>query len=474
MPLYLNVLQFGETVEVYSTIINNVLCVTKRSKIFANGLVCPRLLREMSILKHLSNPPKHLVDHPGRNHIINLIDTRIEGSYLCLDIECADGVLNKMVNTHNVYSLKEKILIDISKGLHYIHEMGYNHGDISLNNIAYFINGDQFPRFVLIDFGNAYYKNRPYTIELSTFSTMSLEIIELNQIVLNIGKQCRKNQIRPSKIRTDYIKQLNKKLTKLPINLTPDIWSLGAISYYLHTFDHYVIGNSLLQQKDMILQKHIQKHKYKKQSIGDEIKGIPEFVDKTNKMLTTSHILRPIIYFTNNRKNRIGTYRESEERKIKTINYNNNKNENNKIINRKTNKTTLYHMCILNLLDNIEKVNKKNYYINTIDNETLIRITDSCSKIESFMINYVLKNRKKIKNTKYYVIDLLCFNRLIIVWMVAHIYMSDVWRIDDVINYIQRTKMIGETNKYAVCILIKKTFSTILESISWDLESFCQ
>src|SRR5579872_2306677 len=75
---YLTTLQIGEKIELFLIFRNGKMCITKRSKIGNDGFVCPRFLREINILKNLTNPPKYLENHPGRNNIIKLLDVYVE------------------------------------------------------------------------------------------------------------------------------------------------------------------------------------------------------------------------------------------------------------------------------------------------------------------------------------------------------------------------------------------------------------
>jgi serine/threonine protein kinase len=164
---YKELVHSNHSIEVFSIFRNNTRRITKRTKIFDNGFVSPQFLRELSFLKRIQNPPERLKHHPGRNNIIKMLDVYIKDDYLNIDIEQADGTLCALKNTHNIYAMKEKILSDISNGLQYLHELGINHGDLSLKNIMYFDdnyhndNDDNTdtvtvtPRFVIIDFGNA-------------------------------------------------------------------------------------------------------------------------------------------------------------------------------------------------------------------------------------------------------------------------------------------------------------------------------
>src|SRR5579872_3087070 len=173
MYIYLKAIKFSEDVEVYTVLKDGKLCITKRAKIFKNGFVCPRFLREASIISYLMKPPEYLACHEGKQHIVKLISIHTDNEYIYINMECASDVLTNMMtnNVNYVYDNKEQILVDVSKGLEYIHEMGYNHGDISVNNIA-LIKNNIDSKYVLIDFGNSYHKDRYHTLELSTFCTM--------------------------------------------------------------------------------------------------------------------------------------------------------------------------------------------------------------------------------------------------------------------------------------------------------------
>jgi serine/threonine protein kinase len=233
--IFLETMQINKEIEVFRIYRKNSIRITKRTKINKYGLVSPKFLREINVLKNLSKPPKHLRSHPGRKHVIKILDVYEDGGYLYFDMNMADGNLNDLKTKINVFLIKEKILMENSLALQYIHEMGFNHYDLSHNNIAYIEYKPKMFQFILIDFGNVVHKERPLTIELSTFYTMSIEMIEASIILLEFDDMIKNN----AEINNEYIKDIRSRL----IHRKSDIWSIASLSYYLHTCDLYVENN---------------------------------------------------------------------------------------------------------------------------------------------------------------------------------------------------------------------------------------
>jgi serine/threonine protein kinase len=456
MILYLNTLQLGECVELFKILKSDGrICVTKRTKIGENGFACPRFLREIACLKRISNPPQELENHPGRNHIIKLLDVYEDHGYLHFDMEQADGTLNDLIDICDISTMKEKILVDVSKALHYIHQLGFDHGDISLNNIVYFKKEN---KFALIDFGNAMYSdlfseiighvrnNRYLTLELSTYYCLPLEKIRANNLMLKLSEIFRsiknsanensahKNSANKNSANKNIITHLESltlimnEIQKETIHKKSDTWSLGSLSYYLHTYNFYANGKSLAHQEQLI---------YSNISLFDStMDSDNNFISKTKMMLINEHTLRPTVYF----------YEPND------ININSEKKHNvfgkNKKIKPNLNKG-LYDNVIRNVISNIAIINNKTYFINCVVDKIIIdNMISRCNCIENNVVNNIknfINMIPSIKNNS--IINTICIIRIIIVWLVSHFYMNDVWLMDDIVLYVSKLNLLHCDNK---------------------------
>ena len=424
----LSVLQVGDDIELYQILKNGKLCVTKRTKIGMNGFVCPKFLREINILKILNNPPEYLKDHPGRNHIIKLLDVYSLNDYLHFDMEYAEGTLFELKNDLNINLLKEKILIDISNAVQYIHILGFNHCDISLSNIMYSRDKNTKNtlsfRFILIDFGNAVHKSRLLTIEEPTYCTTSIELID---IITKLNK-----------IKHMILHNPNKCLNKIKNNIAfingnfhhrkSDVWSLGALSYYLHYFDHYADQNNLEQQKCMILQCEEKLH----DMITLSDIGHTEIIAKTQMMLIADHKIRPVLYFCTNPQlqNQICDQRSHEI--------------NSKLEIYDIDDVKLYILSIKELLSSISKNTNRAHLINFVNDDVLDEIASMCYVIESKCIKRFLKimeqESKIVFNDVSCISDIIHVIRLLLVWLITHIFMNDVWNLSEVVVFLFESK----------------------------------
>jgi hypothetical protein len=447
--LYLKQLQIGEQVELYTILKNNKQYVTKRTKIGNNGFVCPRFLREIAYLQKIKNPPKYLENHPGYQHVIKIEEVFIEDDYLHFNLEVGDGNLRDFCKLYDLNMFKEKILIDISYGLQYLHDLDLNHQDISFNNIVYFNTLNGIPKFCLIDLGNSVHKNRPLSMEISTICTMSFEFAKFTTILSNIEKIIvERNFTKPNE---EYIIKGIEFIRKNFIHRKSDIWSIGALSYLLHNYEDYSKGDTL--------EKHLQ-YLNEKNSVGINIEnGNPEFISKTELMLSNNQNKRPIMYYSKNLND-------------------NNYDDNNDNCDNNDNKINdadykLYHVIITNIIETVALMNKKKFFINFIDKSTKSSIINQCYKIEKNIINDILTD---IKN-KYYlkkecsIVNILCVIRVIIVWLVSHMYMKCVWSFNEISTYISRNHMINK-NRIELYDLLKKLSITILQKINWNLDLF--
>lgn len=483
MSLYLHNLQVGGSAELFVMLKNEHVCVTKRMKLQQNGLVCPRFLREVAILKQLTFPPKHLEDHPGRDHVIKIlnVDSGTEDvEYVHIDIECADGTLYDLVQTMDVKKIKEKVLIDISKGLQYVHANGFNHGDLSLRNIAYFKDGVGSYRFKLIDFGNAFHADRPYTLETSTYYTMPLEMIEANRIMSVINSRIQDlvlfddlllnnpsiDEIKSESIsvntnvsKLQHINDILTELRKTIIHKKSDIWSLGALSYFLHTYELYAHGDSIDQQKEMI---------ERRLTMEDTvIEGNSGFVEKTKLMLMSDHSVRPELYF-------VDLIPESKDIQDKPQDKPQAKPHDQDIVDIKDSigiTYSSYSTSIICTIDGVCRANNKYHFIKLVDDGTLIKMTRHSHSIESVVMDKISNYIRSMPN--HIVINTTYFIRTIIIWVVSHLYMNSVWTVNEIANYAYGTQIVASRN-HDVQDLVKKTGIMILDEISWNIEKFIQ
>jgi serine/threonine protein kinase len=410
MTKYLHAIQTGFCVELYTVIKNNAMIVTKRSKILENGFVCPRFLREIMILKKLTHPPKNLANHPGREHVIKLLDVYVEDQYLHFDMECADGTLRGLLDTHDVYKIKEQILIDISMGLQYVHAMGINHGDLSTGNIVYFEQDNGLPKFVLIDFGNSYYPDRPFTLELSTHNTIPREIITAHKIIRNFEQSIEKIDT----LRVQF-PDVEKNIMAHMVHKKSDIWSLGALSYYLHTYGFYADGNSLETQERCIDERNVEYISFP---------GNKEFTVKTRMMVIGDYSFRPVTYY--------GTVYGNERNEIK--------NEKISSIDNK-----IYHAAIEALIESMAVTHKKYYFLNVVDQKMKDMISRQAYDIEMAIIRKIM-TRMDHGNVGLYGIsrsNIILITRVLIIWIISHQYMNHVWPTQDVIGYVKKQYMVN-------------------------------
>lgn len=519
--LYLATLQIGERVELYRVFRNGHICVTKRSRIGDTGFVCPRFLREIDILKRLSNPPSHLEAHPGRQNIIKLIDVYTEDGYLHYDMESADGTLCDLKQKINPYMFKEQILIDVSNGLQYLHEMGFNHFDLSHSNIAYFdlttntnpinirwsgpsdVNSKMF-RFALMDFGNVVHRDRPLTLEISTYYTMPLEMIDAVSILGDLEKTLATHSRINSTIVTTSRSSASDSLPSLPVEASAhiedqiaslrrciihkksDIWSLGALSYYLHSYTYYADGESLDQQRAMILAKN-------KEHLNGLV-GHQEIVSKTRVMLISDHRMRPVTYFS-----RIHKLTESQEahttlsqtipapgqilrqilRQISgseyaTVYASDDLSE-HKISGPHSVDYHLYKIITCEIIDSMAVKNSKRFLLNVLDRGSLDNIIMHCYDLENNIMRTVIRQIRcdiRIGKIRSSIVNAVRVARIILLWLVSHLYVNQVWSVGEIAQYLVKMYTTSNTNKNIMRTLIINIATIILEIVDWNLEKY--
>jgi serine/threonine protein kinase len=425
--LYLEPLQIGELTDVFKIFKNGRICVTKRSKINNNGFVNPRFLREINVLKRLLDPPDHLTTHPGRLHVIKLLDVYIHSDYLHYDMELIDGTINDLNNKIDLYMVKEQILIEISNALQYIHEIGFNHCDLSNNNIGYckLSNTENLDtkvfKFILIDFGNSMHYNRPLTLEIGTINTLPLEIIQAIHILSHIYNQ------------SDNIDKYMNIFRKLIIHKKSDIWSLGAISYYLHSFTTYTSSQTIESQYTTLKTFKPDFNKFK---------GHKEILSKTSIILQTDHMIRPVTYFS-------PIYRVKKP-----------------MTNKINNNYGVYENIYKTILTQMSKYNNMVFMINRLDAKSSVDLLSDCYQIDKNMIHIINKIYNK-KSNNMPLIKIIKIIRIILIWLVSHLYMNNVWEIDHIVKYLSKNYNNCVTNN-----MIIDYASIILQTMEWNFEKF--
>lgn len=507
--MYLTTLQIGEKVDLYKIFRNGRVCVTKRSKIGDDGFVCPRFLREICVMKLLSNPPKALESHPGRNNVVRMLDIYSENGYLHYDMEIADGNLIDLKLKLNPFMIKEQILIDVSNGLQYLHELGFNHCDLSHSNIAYFDNtltdahtlmnsdwdakSSRMFRFAIIDFGNSVHKNRPMTVEVSTCYTMSLEMIDAVMDLDKIDKILKTyphTVAEPAQFNstvpyippdiTTFVETQTQKLRDTMVHKKSDIWSIGALSYYLHSFNHYVDADTIAQQRDMILKRSSDNL--------ENLQGHQEFVSKTRMMLISDHKIRPVVYFSHHRKlltqnsqflglSDTNCYSSKQSHDPSIKNQDQILHDHNHCYKEKQSyKYSLYRVIIQNIIDTMAVKNKKIFLLNIVDRRTMNDLTVHCFDIENKIIqNVICQIKKDIRDRliKISIVNGVRAVRMIILWLISHLYINTVWSICDIVNYMEETYIMPNTNENVLKKIVVRISMMILEALSWNLERRC-
>jgi len=301
----MTILHENGNIQVIRRIKNGKMVCTKRCLFDKNGQIEPKFLREINCLKKLSNPPIDQINHEGRKYIPEVFGISVEFSqenekYLCVDMTNADGNLLDLDKFCSIFKLKEIILISCSIALQYLHNLGYQHCDLSFRNILYINQPDQvIPKFILTDFGNSIYIDRPFTYTHPTLYTMSPELTEIGIVF---------NSFEANEINYDQFYQKIRNKWNPSNHRKIDIWSLGILSYILHTGNMNGDIHNVIQyhtDKDDLKEHLIDLSKFEKITINDKKvseNGILDMNDdmwnRTMLMLTHNPTYRPVIYFS--------------------------------------------------------------------------------------------------------------------------------------------------------------------------------
>jgi hypothetical protein len=210
------------------------------------------------------------------------------------------------------------------------------------------------------------------------------------------------------------------------IHRKSDIWSIASLSYYLHTCDLYVENN-----KNNIDEQYTNLINLDNKTKKIDLKfGNKEIISKTHIMINNNVDIRPITYFS-----KIYNYPKS----IHVDNY--------------TLDSTYYFYDLLcySIIKDIKAISSKNFMINNLDQQTYDDLILTCYKIE-----IKIKNKIKIK---------IMFLRTIILWLVSHIFMSNVWLIENICLYMNKILKIYTNNDN-----VNKMSTEICNMIGWNFE----
>jgi serine/threonine protein kinase len=488
-PIYLSSLQTNEKVELYRIRLNNRECITKCSKIGNDGYVCPRFLREISVLKHLTNPPKHLAKHPGRKNIIKFFDTYTKDNVLHFVMEAANGTLQELKEIFNINIIRERILRDVSRGLQYLHELGYNHGDLSHNNIVYFLKipVDKFIamisdpsvltsglklkrifRFALIDFGNSVHANRPLSLESSTSYAMAPEILNASQLISEI-----EHIVQSTYVEKDTFEIVCDRIEKLKNNFAhkkSDIWSLGALSFYLHTYDHFAHRDTIEKQANQVAINYAAN--YLNQL--DTAYGKKSTLKKTKQMMNSDHNDRSIIYFdcskiSANDNLSIDCYfdnhSDDESQKIKKAIV----QSVFKKYSRDDDNFAKYMDMFANVVNGVAVENKRYFYLNFLDLQSKCDIVEHCYDIKKKYISKILESINVIKllnnNNKMSIIDTL------IIWLISHMYINYTWTVKEIALYFIKAGVVSNKKRKLIIENTTTIAGIILKIIDWNFDN---
>lgn len=179
-----------------------------------------------------------------------------------LSVQCKDSnfIMNK-----NIFS--EHLFSQIGHSLLYLHDSGYSHGDIKLNNILFnYDSSKEKINFTLIDFGSACFHHPPlhsYKFKRTTIAYSSPE-------------ECRRNN--------NYYKE-------------NDVWSFGCILYEIYTGNKFLKDLLIyVKQGDLFSRIFI---KYPKDDQYDAINNVFNNTSQNdvNKLIDVN-ILNPVIKMT--------------------------------------------------------------------------------------------------------------------------------------------------------------------------------
>ncbi|KAI2672740.1 hypothetical protein DTO013E5_5497 [Penicillium roqueforti] len=179
----------------------------------------PSSSRERSILLHLSKVDTH---HPGRNHVLQLLDhfehKGPNGLHICL-------VFPVMISDGGAMTVREKprcpgYVREVSKqillGLNYLHDQGLIHGDLQPANILFTLNCDLSSEMIEEpEFNDA------------AFSTLIVKIGDMGGAIWNIHHDIL--PVTPMASRAPELIQPHSWNEKV------DIWALGCLIFQLAT-----------------------------------------------------------------------------------------------------------------------------------------------------------------------------------------------------------------------------------------------
>lgn len=164
-----------------------------------NNFLNPNIFRELSVLKKAKF-----------QHIVKFLDLYYDDAYVYIVLEFVDtNILNKIINVVspstdiNTY----KMLLQLVEAIHYLHSIGYIHGDINLKNVMYKHDENNLNLIKLIDFCSSTKIHRNHIVFKPAVYVCPYELLKHNS-----------NNI--------YIISDMKAL---------DIWMLGCVLFFIET-----------------------------------------------------------------------------------------------------------------------------------------------------------------------------------------------------------------------------------------------
>lgn len=197
--------------DVYKTIDKNNgnhVVALKAMKNDGNGDIREATIRELCNTQNLVHPNIIAVDplvyNDGSRHAVYINEDR---GRIELSLEMMDGDINSLKQEELTSDVLRKMVHDVTKGLYYMHSMGYIHNDLKPDNILYKLEGGEYT-FKIGDFGLSQYLGIPFPAEVTSFlCTMTVKA--------------------PNSNNSSYYKKGNK------YNYNSDMFSLGATMFWI-------------------------------------------------------------------------------------------------------------------------------------------------------------------------------------------------------------------------------------------------
>lgn len=118
-----------------------------------------------------------------------------------------------------------------------------------------------------------------------------------------------------------------------------------------------------------------------------------------------------------------------------------------------------------NIITHMSKYNNMIFMINRLDAKSSDNLLYHCYQIDKSMIDYIT-NKINI-GVNLSLLEIIRITRIVLLWLVSHLYMNNVWKIDHIIRYMSKMYNNHVTNNMIINIAF-----TILQTIEWNFEKF--